>query len=95
MTLLTSIKYVFKARGSVDAAKATAVAQSASKGPPELLAVHHSCADKSRMFHLASASKLIVCCRVCSPEQQSKTSVFQMLKDCVKDLLLLLLCCFL
>jgi len=65
-----------------------------AKDLQHLLAVHYSYADRSRMFHLMRASMLIASCRVCSGEA-AEMSVLQTFKDCVKDLLLLLLWCFL
>lgn len=55
-----AIKYVFKACGSVDAAKATAMHKVQAKDLWCLLAVHHSYADSSRRLHLARTCMLLL-----------------------------------
>lgn len=72
MALLMQIEYIFEACGGVGVAEAAAVARSASEGHSAFASVLRNRADKSRMFRLASAGVLIVCCRVRSLEKQPR-----------------------
>lgn len=88
MASLMQMKYISMACGGVGVAEGAAGAQSASKGRSALASVRHNRADKSRMFRLASAGMLIVCCRVRSLEKQPRHQSSKYL-----DIVLMLCCC--